>query len=94
MLSKFMGECVLRSFVRMKRDGSGPTGHMRGWAPSTRVSTWSTGGGARADPHVSVLNELTVRGNQTIVEGSVAALYVLVDDGVTITEFEEQRKTL
>ena len=81
--------------MRMNREGSGPTGHLRGERPSKRVSAWSEAtGGDEQGTAVEVFNETVVRGKRVKVEVGQAAAYVHVGDGILLTSEKGQSEQL
>ena len=83
-LCEFLARCIVRTILRFRADGSGPTGWRRAAEKTVRISHWSRrviGDGASA---LAVLNEDVLRGRCVKVTGAQLAGYLHVDDGVIL----------
>ena len=83
-LNRFFAECIFRTLCFFVESLSGPTGPLLDREQvKRRLTSWSCE--AKGDrPSIAVLNESTVRGIQHRLDKNAMALYVHVDDVVTL----------
>ena len=75
--------CFLVAFARMKRDNTGPGGHLRKGFRKPRATCFSAKnkpGGA-----VTCLNEVAATGTPALIDDNSAGSYMHVDDGIFIS---------
>ena len=72
----------------MKQEGNGPTSFRRGEGNCTRISSWGCRAEAPGEAATALLNEDVVRGQAVVVQESQMAVYVHVDDGLILSEWQ------
>ena len=84
-LCEFLATCIIKTLLRFRASGSGPTGWLRTNVKTLRVSHWSQCTDRHNHEAVAILNEESVRGRCVVLRKGQSAGYLHVDDGVIIS---------
>jgi hypothetical protein len=89
LFAKAIAERIFRTLCRFVSTGTGPTGWERDYDKVVRVTSWGARHLGSFQSSCTILNEDAITGRHVIIENNQAAFYLHVDDGIIITDRQE-----
>lgn len=84
--SRFLASCLIRSFIRRRRERSDPLAVALPPPRAARLSQWSRPSSSRHERGLHVLNEKSVKMKNTVLDEGDVGFYLHIDDGLVMTD--------